>query len=265
MMILVVYWFVPLNYSDFGQSYGTSNFSISADDKNDMQFYPNMRFPESKISYKIYDCPLQKEDEFIRALEILEEKTSLTFYKVNSNEEISASCDSKSEMKGGLIVAGEGGPTEVIKTDNFNVIMKGHLVLLRNSDCKDPNIALHEILHVLGFDHSQNPENVMYNITACDQKLGDDTIDLINKIYSYPTLPDLNFENVSAKTHGRYLDTVIGIRNDGLKKADDTKIIIYADDEQVKEIDLRSLDIGEGVQITLNNSWIVKINVKTFT
>ncbi|GAI14097.1 unnamed protein product, partial [marine sediment metagenome] len=50
--------------------------------------------------------------------------------------------------------------------------------------------------------------------------------------------PDLSFENVSAVMNGRYLDTNMSIRNNGLKDSEKTKIEIYADGKLVKEIEL---------------------------
>jgi len=72
-----------------------------------------MRYPNSKISYKIYDCPLQKKDNMKRAFEMISNKTILDFYSINSNEEISVTCDSKNKIEEGLFIAGEGGPTNM--------------------------------------------------------------------------------------------------------------------------------------------------------
>ncbi len=258
--ILTVYWFFPMGSLDFGVDYGTSNFSVGGTN-NSMQFYQNMRFPDSEISYRIEDCPIGEEDEFARALNVLEENTVLSFYPVASNEEVYATCDERTEISGGLIVAGEGGPTEITITKNFNVISKGKLILHKNSNCENPNVALHEMLHVLGFDHSENPDNIMYNVSSCGQEMGDDIINTINELYSYPSLADLSFENMSAQMNGRYLDTIIGVRNNGLVKSEEGKIIISADGKNVKELELDPLGVGEGVRITLENVWTGKVSV----
>lgn len=259
--LLVLYWFMPFGISEFeARKIGSSNFTINGFEK-DMQFYENMRYPSSKISYKIENCPLQKEDEVERAFEILSIQTILSFYSVNSNEEISVTCDSGTKINGGLFIAGEGGPINITQTEKFNVIFNGKILLIRKSNCENPNIALHELLHALGFTHSSNPNNIMYNVSKCSQTIGQDTLDLINKLYSYPSYPDLSFENVSAVMHGRYLDMNIGIRNNGLKKSEKATISIYADKELVKEIELEPLDIGYGREIFLKNVWISKISV----
>ncbi|MCK4647719.1 matrixin family metalloprotease [Candidatus Pacearchaeota archaeon] len=258
--LLVFYWFIPRGSIDFGMKSGNSNFSISSE-YEEMQFYKNMRFPTSQISYKILDCPLQKEDEMEHAFDIISELSVLDFYSVENDEEISVTCDSKTKMEEGLFIAGEGGPTNITQAGEFNVIFHGSILLIRESKCERPNIAIHELLHVLGFEHSSNPNNIMYYLSRCHQVIGEDTIGLINEIYSYPSHPDLVFENVSAQMQGRFLDVNISVRNNGLKNADMAKIIIYADEKKIKEIELESLQIGYGRKMVLGNVWIPQIVV----
>ena len=63
--------------------------------------------------------------------------------------------------------------------------------------------------------------------------------------------------------HGRYLDTTINVRNNGLKESENTTILIYANNKIVNEIPIGTLDIGYGLSISMNNTWISVINVKT--
>ena len=259
---LVLYWFVPFKTTEFGVKPGNSNFSLGSYEEGNMQFYTNMRYPDSKISYKIDSCPLQKKDDMERAFEIISNKSILEFYPLENNEEISVTCDSRNKIKDGLFIAGEGGPTNIIKAGEFNVIFHGKVLLIKESTCERPNIALHELLHALGFDHSENPDNIMYYLAGCEKTIGQDQIDLINKLYSVPSYPDLAFENASAILHGRYLDTNITVKNNGLKDAEEVKILIYADEKFVKEIDLDSLKIGYGITISLSNVWVKVINVR---
>jgi len=258
---IFVYWFVPLNSVNFGSSSGNSNFSLEGL-QSGMQFYENMRFTEPIISYRIYDCPLQKNNDMERAFEILDNKTVLDFYPVNSREEISVTCDSKTRLNEGLFIAGEGGPTNITKTDKFNVILNGDILLIRDSNCEIPNVAIHELLHVLGFDHSSNKNNIMYNISNCEQTIGDDIIVLINKLYSVESLSDLALENVSAMMNGKYLSTNISVRNNGLKDSSAFKINIYADEKMVKSIEMEGLKIGYGTSVTLDNLLVKQISVK---
>ncbi len=57
----------------------------------------------------------KKRDNMKRAFQIISDKTVLSFYPVESNEEISVTCDSRTKIKGGLFIAGEGGPNKYYK------------------------------------------------------------------------------------------------------------------------------------------------------
>jgi len=164
-------------------------------------------------------------------------------------------------MDNGLFIAGEGGPTNITRTKNFNIITSGKVLLIKDSNCPRPNIALHELLHALGFDHSKNTNNIMYNVSNCRQTLGEDIPNLINKLYSVPNYADLSFGNVSAIMKGKYLDLNLTVRNNGLKKAENATIIISADDKILKKINLSSLEIGRGTSIFLTNLFVNQIKV----
>jgi len=260
LVLLTFYWIIPFETIQFGiKNPGHSNFTLQNETTN-MQFYSNMRFPTSKISYKIDDCPLNKQNDMEWALEIIENETILDFYPVEQNEEISITCDSHAKIKEGLFIAGEGGPTNITETTNFNVISHGSILLIKESKCGQPNVAIHETLHVLGFEHSSNRNNIMYNISRCSQTIGEDILNLINEIYSYPTYADLSFENVSAKVHGIYLDFNVTVRNNGLLDASESTVEIYNEDKMLKEFEVKSIAVGEGRMITLTNMGILKTN-----
>ncbi len=259
--LLIFYWFIPNNAEFFLGSPSSSNFTL--DNSTEMQFYSNMRFPNSTISYKInQDCSLQKKNDMKRAFQIISQDTILEFYPINSNEEISVTCDEKNKIEGGMFIAGEGGPTKIISGEKFDVIFHGNILLIRDVKCERPNVAIHELLHVLGFNHSSNPNNIMYPVTKCSQVIGEDTLQLLNEIYSYPSQPDLSFENVHAKIEKRYLDINMSIRNNGLKKSENANVKIYLDDDFLKEVNLESIGIGEGITLSLSNVFVSKINIR---
>ncbi|MEK6847831.1 MAG: CARDB domain-containing protein [Nanoarchaeota archaeon] len=262
IVLLFFYWVLPLETIDFGASSSrNSNFTLNNYSNKSMQFYDNMRYPSKDISYNIQGCTLKKKDDMERSFEIIENLTVLNFYPVTSDEEISVTCDEKARFEGDLFIAGEGGPTKITQSENFNVIHKGGILLIRESKCENPNVGIHELLHALGFDHSDNPNNILYPISKCSQEIGQDTIDMINWLYSFPSLPDLMLENVSATMEGRYLDLNLTVRNAGLNDAPEAKIEVYADGKLVQEINFDLLDIGNGRRITMNNIFILQKSI----
>jgi hypothetical protein len=262
ILLISVYLFIPLDNIEFKLSSNTnSNFSLNSYEGSSLQFYPNMRFSYTTIPYKIENCPLQRKNDMEWAFDIIEEETILEFYPVVYNEQITITCDETTKMDGRLFVAGEGGPTNITVAGDFNVIEAGKILLLKDSDCERPNIAIHELLHVLGFDHSENPKNIMYDITRCDQTIGEDIIEFIDTIYSTPSNPDLLFESASALMHGKYLNMNFSIRNNGLKDAENSVVKILADEKEVESIDIPPIGIGEGRKVSIVNIWIKQIGV----
>ncbi|HLD38597.1 MAG TPA: M12 family metallopeptidase [Candidatus Nanoarchaeia archaeon] len=262
--MLWIYWFTGFGDVQLSKSaLQDSNFSINLTSDN-MQFYENLRYSDSKISYHISDkCTLQKKADAERAFEILENKTILDFYPVNSNEEILITCESKEKIKEDYFVAGEGGPVNISRAGQFNVIYTGQILLIRQSECPNPNIALHEILHALGFGHSSNKNNIMYEISECSQTLGDDIPRFIDELYSIPSKPDLAFEEVVPLIHdGKYLDLNMSIKNIGLKNSGKAFVNIYLDNELFEEIELKELEVGSGMKITIQNLKFKKTNFK---
>jgi Matrixin/CARDB len=260
--LLILYWFVPFNSVEYNAPIN-SNFSLNSSTLSQMQFYPNMRYPSPNISYNIDSslCSLNRQSDIQQALGIIQNLTILNFYPVDSNPEISISCNSKIIINENYFVAGEGGPTNISETNDFNVITHGQVLLLRDSDCPTPNVAIHELLHSLGFNHSTNPNNVMYPVTNCDQTIGQDIPALINNLYSTPSYPDLSFANASAVIHGRYLDTNISISNNGLNDSNNATLVISADGNQVDTETISPIQIGGGITFLLKNLWVPIVSV----
>lgn len=249
--LLFIFYFFPTKEIPFIQKRGNANFSL---EESKMQFYSNMRFPSKNISYRISDCILKKQNDMELAFSIMENTTLLNFYPVSSNEEIFISCDEGvKSSEGGLFIAGEGGPTTIISGNKFNIILDGKILLIKKSDCATPNVALHELLHVLGFLHSNNSNNIMYNVTNCRQVIGEDVLSLINELYSVPTYSDLAFENISVTKRGAFLDVNFTVLNYGLIKSGNFSVDIYSENSLIKNIPYDSIDIGSGRTISIKN------------
>ena len=260
--LLIIYWFIPFNTIEFNSGPSHSNFTLNSNDSTDMQFYSNMRFPSNEISYTIAeDCTLQKQKDMKEAFRIIEENTILKFYE-SEKQEIEINCDQREYIEKGMFIAGEGGPSNITKTDKFSVILNGQILLIKDSQCPKPNVATHELLHALGFDHSTNPNNLMYNFSKCSQTIGEEIPILINGLYSTPTQPDPSITEVIATMQGKYLDTNITIKNQGLKKSEPAILEIRAGDKIIKEIEINSLEIGYGTLISIQNIWVAKISIE---
>lgn len=265
VVMLVIYFFIPLNMTEFDpiNLSGNSNFSLSNLDYINMQFYENMRYQDKEISYHIYnECSLKKKNGMETAFDTISNLTVIEFYPVLYGEEISVRCSDDYVVEGNMFIGGEGGVTNVTIVDGFHVIFNGEILLIRDSECQTPNIAIHELLHSLGFNHSENSHNIMYETTSCKQIIGDEIPQFLNKIYSVPSEPDLIVDEASAVLRGRYLDTNISIRNNGFEDALASTLIISANGKKIKSIDIVPIEVGYGRKISLTNVWINQANVE---
>ena len=259
--MLWIYW-LPFEDIELSSTPKTYNFSSGVNESQKFQFYNNMRYSNSKISYRIDDaCTIKKKEDARRAFDILGEQTVLDFYSVGSNEEIFLTCEDKQKIKEDFFIAGEGGPVNITRAGNFNVIHYGEVILIRGSECPNPNVAMHEIFHALGFDHSLNENNIMYGVSKCSQTIGEDIKNLLSELYAFESLPDLIIEGVDPNIHGKYLDFNLSVRNNGLKKSGKAFLNIYSDQVLLEEIELDPLEIGFGVKYSLKN---VKIKNSDF-
>jgi|APSaa5957512576_1039674.scaffolds.fasta_scaffold13319_2 hypothetical protein len=265
LIVLFSIWMIFPYQVNYFESPKETNFSVIGNSMVDSQFYSNLRFPSKEISYRIdSDCSLQKQNDMEEAFSIMENATILNFYPVEKGEEISVYCSDEVKQEGNLFIAGEGGPTNITKLLDYNVIFNGKVLLIKDSSCPTPNVAIHELIHVLGFDHSENKNNIMYPISRCNQDIGDDTIQLINDLYSVPSLPDLVLLNSVAKVHGRYLDLNVTVKNEGFIRSEAFKVNVYADDNNVREIEVAPIEVGYGRNIMLTNIGINLLSVDKF-
>jgi hypothetical protein len=220
------------------------------------QFYPNMRYRDNVISYYIDSgCDKGKTENMKRAMQILEDKTSLEFVEGTQSAEIQILCSNiapEPEEKGHFI-AGEGGPSEIVNATSYSVIFKGKIALYREEKCDQPLIALHELIHALGFNHNNDKKSIMYPLSQCNQILDDYIVNEINRLYSADTLPDLAIEQVNANRSGIYLNFKITVANYGLADAENPVLIIESDKGEIKRYDLNKIKIGTKKYLSVEN------------
>lgn len=219
------------------------------------QFYPGMRFPEKKIAYNFADeCDIRKKTNVRTAFSILDERTTLSFYE-SLEKGISVLC-SKSAPKSedsSHFIAGEGGPTKILNASTFYIIEGARIELFREERCENPNIALHEILHALGFDHNNNDVSIMYPVTSCKQEIDDSIINTINYLYNIESLPDMAISKINLNKTGRYMNFQITLNNYGLADYKDSILKVYADEEKIEEFEITNIELGHAKIFTATN------------
>ena len=93
----------------------------------------------------------------------------------------------------------------------------------------------------------------MYNTSDCRQKLTQDIIDELKRLYSIESLSDLYFSGINATKNGRYLSFEVELRNRGLINSENTTLAVYSGDEKVKSFDIDSTEAGAGVILNVDN------------
>ena len=249
--------------SQSGSSDGNLNSSLT----DVKQFYPNMKFNHNSISYNFdASCDQTKQDKMLQAFDDISSQVGyISFYYDPNNPDIEILCSEDSEAAptpngsaGDYFIAGEGGSKEIIETGRYNVINQGVVLFygdVKNSlSCDQPNVEIHELMHVFGFNHSVSKDSIMYPVLlSCNQKLDDSIINQLKALYSQQNLPDLYFENISVIKKGRYLDFNFTIKNSGDVDANNVDYSIFDEDSLVETRHIGNIKYGAGLIIAVEN------------
>ena len=210
------------------------------------QFYSRMRYSDKVISYFISSsCSSERTNSMKEAFKEIESVSILKFVE-SPNAEIKILCSDVAPEAGqeNYFVAGEGGPSKVLNSTFYSVILEGKIALYRDDSCEGSKVATHELLHALGFDHNNNPKSILYPTLKCDQSLDSEIVDSLNELYSTPSLPDLTVYSVNATKSGRYISFHIEVLNQGLVTSEKSFLGIYSGDELVSNFDIGAISIG---------------------
>ena len=232
-------------------------------------FYPNIRFNHNNLSYFIESsCSYNRAKRMELAFSTIEEKVKIiSFYPETSRDaDIMIGCSQDYiEKEENVFIAGEGGPTKIINTSLYNVILQGKISLFRKVSCDFPLVEIHELLHVLGFDHSKDEKSIMYNYSSCDQVISDDIVNNLILLYSVEPLADLYISEINATKKGRYLDFSIEVRNKGLINADNSQLIIKVQDQEIDTFDFGIIEFGGGKSLSVKNLRLPSRNTEEIT
>jgi hypothetical protein len=235
-----------------------------------VQFYPNMKFNHNEIIYLIdATCSPAKVRRVIEAFNQLSTSVpEISFHRKLSSSpkqdiEVSCSPESKYLENEGLnvtFIAGEGGARAIVPTGEYYIITDGLLLLHENpkgfKQCEWPNIELHELLHVFGFNHSEDTADLLYPfVESCDQRISKSVIERLRELYSIKNLPDLYFEeeNITLIKRGIYIDFNVTVRNSGLTHAKNATISVFDTGTLVRIHELGDINYGAGVILEIEN------------
>ncbi|MEK6888872.1 MAG: matrixin family metalloprotease [Nanoarchaeota archaeon] len=220
------------------------------------QFYPNLRFENKRIAYSIEPiCGENKEKDIVSALEIISGNTILSFYESDEEGGITFLCSNvapEPEQRNHF-VAGEGGPTKIINASQFYIITGAQVSLFRDEKCETPNVALHETLHALGFDHNNNESSIMFPVTNCAQGFDRYITEEMDRLYGIESLPDLTIEDIKAVKKGTYLNFEIFVSNSGIIDSKSSELVIYSGEEIFGKYELNEIKIGARKSVKVEN------------
>ncbi len=247
---------IEIENNEFNQDIGLA--TLRGNSEEVPQFHENMKFNHNRISYEIsFSCSDEKRERILKAFnEISTSVELISFYESLGNSDIFISCSGESENNTEIgedfFVAGEGGAREVIQTGRYNIITNGTVLLYDNPHgfikCDWPNVELHELMHVFGFDHSKNQDSLMYPyLGSCDQRLDSSIISELKRLYSQENLADLYFKDFEVVKNGRYLDFNLSIKNSGDIDANNVSFTILEDGEISDTRLIGNIKYGAGV------------------
>jgi hypothetical protein len=258
-IVLTASYFLYLNIptSEVDLTLSKDPPGIEIPTSNNIQFYPAMRYPDRMITYETKkDCSSDRKLDIQRAFSEISQRTALEFTHTQTNPQITIECSKNSTKQPeneDHFIAGEGGPTRVINTTRYAVILEGSVSFFKEESCDSPIVAIHEILHALGFDHTSDKASIMYPVSKCDQILKNSITNTIDELYSEPGLADLTVTDIKATKSGRYVDFNISVYNSGPVDVTRADLIVLGNQKEIKSFELGEIKIGSTKFLSVTN------------
>ncbi len=220
-------------------------------------FMNNMRFDTNSISYSFVDCDREAEDRMKQAFQIVSDETKdIIFYESNAPKIIIYCSEKEGEKRNSTYVAGEGGPNKVILLDLYPLIVDGKIYLYQQGKrdiCEYPVVEMHELMHVFGFDHINKTNEILYPYVKCEQRITEDIIGELKRLYSEEAKADITLQNLTVSTKGFYLDFNLTILNRGLINAGNVSLQILDQEKIIYSAQIGELPPGISQSITARN------------
>jgi len=201
------------------------------------------------------------------------EVPTLIFYETIGNANIEVTCSEiekptiETDAPKDFFIAGEGGAKEIVQSGKYNIITNGTISIYQSPhgaiECDFPNVEIHELIHVFGFDHSEDKRSLMNPLlNSCEQTLDSSIIVELNRLYSESNLPDLYFEDLTAVKKGRYIDFNVTIKNIGTVSAENIKFFVIEDGEIIEQKQIDEISFGAGLILRVENLRLNNLNPK---
>lgn len=221
------------------------------------QFLPNMRFNHSDITYNFESaCSSDRMQRMESAMEDLSQRTKIITFRASINPDIKIYCSKEKPKDQNSYVAGEGGPEGVVNLSLYPLIGGGKITLyddLYQKKCENNIVEMHELLHVFGYNHVQNKSSLLYPYFNCNQKMTEDIITDLVRLYSVTPKAELYFDKLIATKSGVYLNFETNIPNQGLIEGKNVKLIISSGNAKIEEIPFGEITSGTTQTAKLTN------------
>ncbi|MEM4330685.1 MAG: matrixin family metalloprotease [Candidatus Pacearchaeota archaeon] len=276
LILLFLIYFLVYFYDLNEENSLNASFSIyqnsSLQSNESIQFSKKMRFPTENISFYFDDyCDLSEKLKMKKAFKILEEETRILYFFEASNlssANIKIYCLNETKSAFNNSILGEGGPRKYLPLANFSLILEGEIFLYENKNslnCELPVVELHELLHVLGFNHIADKNSIMHNFSSCNQKLDKEIITYLKEVYSQKAKSDILLEKLSIQINGNYLNFSVRLINQGLLEGKNLSLKISGNDFFLYSYNFSNLSPGEGYSLEVENLFINIKNLKNLT